>query len=545
MSYSDVFGGENIAPSQPSYLLLNPLTADIVLDWPIEQSMGGVDTVASIIDVNATAANLTIQLGNAEQLSTGSPILFNNIGGDTFTVLDSSGDVLATVASGTVWQLYLSDNTTTAGTWRVFQFGAGASNANAAALAGAGLVALTTTLNQNYTTQQKAANYVSVLGDRSTLLEWTGGNGTLSVPGAGAVPAGWFVAVKNSGSGVWTVSVATGTDIDGETTLALDPEQSCFLIFDGTNYATLGLGIALNSIFNFVSISLTGQASPFVLSGAQLNRISYEFTGVLTAAMVVVVPNTVQQYWINNQTTGAFTLTFETPTPGGTVAVAQGTANILYSDGTNVIAAVSSAGISLPLTVADGGTDATTAGQALINLGGGTVGIQVFEAASTATAQAALGIAFSGATVTINANVALAAATSTPIVWNAETTNTGPWHSTSVNPTRLTVPAGVTVARISGQIVWTPGSTTTPDNYSMSAEIRKNGATLISSLIDSVPTASAVAGIQSTSIDSGPINVATADYFELVVSIRNTSGTTGGSVLSINGPSQFMAEALL
>ena len=339
-SFANIFGGNNIYPSQPTYLLLNPLTANIVLDWPIEQSMAGNNVVADIIDVNATVGGLTISLSNAEQVSTGYTALFNNIGANTFTVLNSSGGVLATIASGTVWQLYLSDNTTTQGTWRVFQFGAGASSANAAALAGAGLVALTTTLNQNYVTQSKSANYVSVIGDRSTLLEWTGGTGTLSVPGAGTIPAGWFVAVKNSGSGIWTISVATGADIDGQTTLALNPEQSCFLIFDGTNYATLGLGQQLNSVFDFVSISLTGQVSPFTLTGADLNRISYQFTGVLTANMVVVVPSTVQQYWINNQTTGAFTLTFETPTPGITTAVAQGNANILYSDGTNVIPAV-------------------------------------------------------------------------------------------------------------------------------------------------------------------------------------------------------------
>jgi hypothetical protein len=538
-SFSDVFGGENIFPSQPSFLSLNPLTANVVLDWPIEQSMGGVDTVANIIEVNATAGGLSIQLGDAEQLSTGSPILFNNIGANTFTVIDSSSNLLATIPSGTVWQLYLSDNTTTQGTWRVFQFGAGASSANAAALAGAGLVAITTTLNQNYVTSSKNANYAAVLGNRANLLEWTGGNGTLSVPGAGTVPAGWFVAVKNSGSGIWTISVATGAEIDGETTLALDPEQSCFLIFDGTNYATLGLGQALNSIFSFVVVNLTGQASPYALTGAQLNRVSYEFTGVLTANMVVVVPNTVQQYWINNQTTGAFTLTFETPTPGGTVAVAQGTSNILYSDGTNVIAAVSSAGITLPIPVAEGGTGATTAGTALTNLGGTAVGVAVFEAANAAAAQAAIGIAVSGATVQNSGNQGVAP-TGSVMTWNTDVTNVGGWHSTSVNPSRLTVPAGVTAVIIVGQIEWSAGLTTV-DTWQGLFTIRKNGSGG-QGTIDARPSVANAAGnIYTTTIISGPLVVAPGDYFELVAQGSGLANPATGITVRIDSTFQIQA----
>jgi hypothetical protein len=539
-SYSDVFGGSNIYPSQPSYLLLSPLAANVILDWPIEQSIAGNLTVADIIDVNATAV-VSIQLSDATQVSTGYTALFNNIGADTFTVLNSQGGVLATITSGTVWQLYLSDNTTAAGTWRVFQFGAGVSQANAAALAGAGLIAITTTLNQNYITQPKAANYAAIVADRSTLLEWTGGNGTLSLPGAGTVPSGWFVAAKNSGSGVWTVSVATGADVDGETTLALDPEQSCFLIFDGTNYATLGLGVALNSIFNFISISLTGVASPLTLSGPQLNRISYEFTGVLTANMVIVVPNTVQQYWVNNQTTGAFTLTVETPTPGGTVQVAQGTSNILYSDGTNVIAAVSTAGISFPIPITEGGTNATTAGVALTNLGGGSVGVAVFEAASQATAQAALGIAFSGAVVRNSGNQ-VAAPTGTVMSWDTEVINDGPWHSISTNPSRFTVPTGIAFAEIIAEIEWGSGLNSV-DTWQAGFTIRKNGAGGLLFTLDCRPSITNAAGnVYTTTICSGPLAVTPGDYFELLVQGSGISAT--GTGISVRADTLFQVKAL-
>src|ERR1700722_15400198 len=110
--FTNLFGGGTIAPAQPSFLSLNPLTSNVVLQWPLEQTPAGVDVVADIIEVNATVANLTISLSDATITSTGYTALFNNIGSNTFNVLDSSGDVLAVIASGTVWFLYLADNST-------------------------------------------------------------------------------------------------------------------------------------------------------------------------------------------------------------------------------------------------------------------------------------------------------------------------------------------------------------------------------------------------------------------------------------------------
>ena len=71
--------------------------------------------------------------------------------------------------------------------------------------------------------------------------------------------------------------------------------------------------------------------------------------------------------------------------------VARGSRAILYSDGSDVVDA-ETGGISTPISIADGGTGATTAGGALINLGGTTVGIGVFTAVDQAAAQAAIGV---------------------------------------------------------------------------------------------------------------------------------------------------------
>lgn len=341
-SYTDVFGNTLVFPAQPSFLSL-ALSTNIVLGWPLEKSPAGTTVAADLIEVTPSGGGLTIQLSDATQVSQGYYAIFNNLGASSFNVLNNGGGVIATVASGTVWYLYLADNTTVNGTWRSFQFGAGTSSATAAALAGAGLIALTTTLNQNYALNVQNVNYVAVLGDRAKLIEWTGGAGTLTLPNSATIPAGWFCMVKNSGTGIWTVSVTGGQLIDGVATLALNLEQSCFLIFDGTNFVTLGLGQALNSIFDFIQISLTPPGTgTIILSGVQLNRISYRFTGALTGNVTVQVPSTVQQYWVDNETTGAFTLTVATGAGGGalTTAVTQGQRNILYCDGTNVVPAV-------------------------------------------------------------------------------------------------------------------------------------------------------------------------------------------------------------
>lgn len=331
--FVDTFGGNAIYPSQPSFLQVL-LTSDIILSWPIEIAAGGAAIVADIIEVSANADNLTISLSDARQTSTGYTSLFNNIGTHTFSVLDSTGTTLMTVASGEVWEIYLADNSTAAGTWRVFQYGAGVSSANAAALAGAGLVAITTTLNEEMEVQAEAADYAIVNADRAKIIEWTGGTGNITLPAAGTVGANWFVIIKNSGTGIATVTPTSGT-IDQIASLNFSPEESAFIVTDGTNYFTVGFGQSVNSVFDFVAINVAGTGD-FVLTGANLNRVSYRFTGVLTGNRNIIVPNTIQQYWVDNETSGAFSLTVKTAAGTG-ITVPQGARTILYSDGTNIV----------------------------------------------------------------------------------------------------------------------------------------------------------------------------------------------------------------
>lgn len=385
--YTNVFGGSNIYPSDVSYEAVT-LTADQTYFWPVEAAPGQ-NLIASIVDVTPSAGPFAIILPDATQASTGQTILFNNVGANAFVVKDADGVQVLSAAAGTTWQIYLTDNTTEAGTWRAFQYGAAASSANASALAGAGITAIGATLAQAYPTSGFNTNYTASTADRATTFIWTGGAGTLSLSAAATVGNNWFIQLRNEGTGTLIVDPAGSETINGLTTLNFDPGDSSLIVTDGTAFYTIGFGQSAVFAFDYTSIDVAGTGN-YTLSGAELNRIAYSFTGVLTGNRNVIVPNTVQQYWVANNTTGSYTFTVKTASGTG-VTVVAGSRTIMYCDGTNVVAA-DTGGISLPVAISQGGTGATTASGARINLGGTTTGIAVFTAASQNAAQIALGL---------------------------------------------------------------------------------------------------------------------------------------------------------
>lgn len=364
--FSPVFsGGGVIYPAQQTQINL-ALTANTTLQWPVEQQVGGANIAVAIVSVTADAGPFVITLSSAKLVSNGYAILFDNIGANAFSVKDAAGNTLINVTSGEAWVVYLRDNTTDAGTWRSFQQGTGASSANAATLAGAGLKAIVTTLNQRWQINSQPGDYAVVDGDRAKVIKWTGGTGTITLPNAAVVGADWFAAVKNAGSGTVSVVPSAGT-IDAVADVTLSPEDSCFVVSDGANWYTIGLGQDINSIFDFVSINVAGTGD-YPLTGAELNRVSYRLTGILTGNRNIIVPSVIQQYWVDNQTTGPFTLTVKTAAGG--VQVAQTQRRILYCDGTNVISAETFI-VSTPVDVVQGGTGLTSVAQGDLLYGSG------------------------------------------------------------------------------------------------------------------------------------------------------------------------------
>lgn len=405
MSYSEVFGGATLYPSQQTYLALS-FAADISLAWPVEQQIAGNDIVADIMDLNATALSLNVDMPDARQASNGVQSVFVNVGANTFTLRTNLGGTIISVAAGEAWVAYLTDNSTQAGTWKTFQLGATVSVANASALAGAGIKAVSTTLNQKIDSVVEASVPFTVVdSDRAKCLISTSGSGVCNLPSPASVGADWFFMLRNQGSGDVTVTPPSGT-IDGAATLSFSTGESAFIFTDGTNFFTVGMGGSSTSTFDYISIAIPGSGD-FTLSGANLNRIAYRFTGTLTGARKIVVPNTVQEYWVDNSTSGAFALTIGTAA-GVSPQVPQGEKAILYSDGTDVINATTSS-VTFPIAINQGGTGATTAGGALVNLG---------AIADTLTLTAAAGLT-GGGDLSSNRSFAIGGVTNGGIAINA------------------------------------------------------------------------------------------------------------------------------
>lgn len=384
--YTDVFGGANVYPSEISYSSLS-LTADVVLSWP-EETSTNVNLATRIMDITASTTGFSIFLPDASKTGTGNTILFNNFGANTITIRDAGGTQLVTIAAGTLWQVYLTNNSTVNGSWRSLQYGATTSTVNASSLAGTGIVAVSTLLSQSVPITTFNSDYTSGSSDRAKMFVWTGAGGTFTLPSAPTVGDNWFVYLRNSGEGAIVADPTGSPTIDGLTSLSFQPGESAIIATDGLNFYTIGFGQSATFAFDYTVIDVSGTGN-YVLSGSELNRIAYKFTGTLTGNRNIIVPATVQQYWVNDETTGAYTFTVRTASGTG-INFTSGQRAIVYCDGTNVVDADSSS-LTLPVTIADGGTGATTASAARINLGATSVGDAVFTAASEAAVWATLG----------------------------------------------------------------------------------------------------------------------------------------------------------
>ena len=351
-SYTNPYTGQTVSPSQVGYENLT-ISADTVLQWPVNGNTTSV--VANIIEVTATTnTNLKLYMPAATQVSTGQSALIRNIGSYAFTVVDTDGHTIVSVSSGIAQYIYVTDNTTIDGTWGTVQFGAGTSAANAATLAGFGLTALSTTLNTSTAVTSFSSTYTFLPSDRSSLYVWVGGAGTVNMPSAVDVGAGWFVVIKNDGTGILNVAMSGTNTIDGQSGAQLQIAESFVVVSNGTNWVSYAYGQSAQFFFTQLVKNVTG--GTVTLTSAEASNVIQEYQGTLTSNCIVVLPSTVQFYSFQNKTTGSFSLTFKTSSVGGTtVVLPQGQTIIAICDGTNVYNAQTSTSSTInALTLGNG-----------------------------------------------------------------------------------------------------------------------------------------------------------------------------------------------
>lgn len=331
-TYTSPYTGQTISPSQVGYEALT-ISTDTALEWPINGNT--TDVVANIIEVTATVGSLKLYMPPATQVSVGQSALIRNVGAQSFTVVDMSGNTIVTIASGIAEYVYVTNNATEDGTWETVTFGAGTSAANAATLAGYGLKAINTTLNTATPVNTFSADYTLTTADRSSMYVWTGGAGDITLPTAADTGANWFVIIKNDGTGILNVYPQGANTIDGQVSAQLQINESFVVVSSGTTYYSYAYGQSAEFFFTQLTKAVTG--GTVTLTAAEAANIIQEYQGVLVSNCTVVVPPTVQLYSFRNNTTGTFTLTFTTGVMGGlTLSLPQNQTIIAICDGTNI-----------------------------------------------------------------------------------------------------------------------------------------------------------------------------------------------------------------
>lgn len=418
-TYTDVFGGDAVPPSQNGYAAV-ALTADTTFFWP--ELASGSNLIADIMEVTPDAAwSMTFPAANV--VSTGRDVLVRNLGSDTITLKDSAGGTIGTVAAGVSKYLYITDNSTVAGLWTVFTFGTGTSAADAATLAGYGLVATGSTLSQQYTvTSTGVTTTVSTTTDRARTIVFTNsGTVTCNLPSAASAGNGFFVNISNQGTGTVTLDGSGSETIDGETTKDLAPGESCTVVCNAVLWASIGYGRSTQFQFTKLVLDIS-TGTPFTLSSVQASNKLIQTIGTITGAVVINVPAVVAVYYIQCSHTGAFSTTFKTAAGAG-VALSAGDRSILYCDGVDVVAA-------------------QTATAPAANLSGGSAGVVVYQSSAGITSFTAAGSA---------GEILLSGGTGVP-TWSAGTGSGVPVRATSatlVTP-NLGTPASGTLTNCTG-----------------------------------------------------------------------------------------------
>lgn len=356
MSFNSPFTGTVIQPTDVSYRAIT-LSANTQLNWPINGN-ATTDYTARIMDVTATTTGLSMYMPPANQTSVGNDALIRNVGSNAFTVKDYAGtNTIITIPAGTVQYIYIQTNADTQGTWGKIAFGTGTSSADAATLAGYGLLATGLTLNQSSPITTFATSYTAVAADRAAMYVWTGGAGSLTLGLASTLGNNWFMRVRNAGTGLLTIPCSGGNQFNGSSSVGLQPGDSCLIACSGAAFYSVGLG--KNTQFNFSQLVKTVSTGSYTLTSSEASNViqKYVSSGDLVGNVTVIVPPTIQVYYVQNATTGAYTVTISTG-GGATAIISAGQQATLICDSVNLVNANTVLAGSTAISLIDGSVGA-------------------------------------------------------------------------------------------------------------------------------------------------------------------------------------------
>jgi hypothetical protein len=120
-------------------------------------------------------------------------------------------------------------------------------------------------------------------------------------------------------------------------------------------FFTVGLGRSTQ--FNFTQLTKAVTSGSYTLTSSEAANVVQKYTGTLSGNVTVTLPQTVQVYYITNQTNGTgsgYTITFTTGGGGGTAVVPAGQQVILLCDSINLLNASTIAAGASNISLASG-----------------------------------------------------------------------------------------------------------------------------------------------------------------------------------------------
>ena len=342
-TYTSPFTGTAVQPTDVSFAAVN-FGASVQLYWPAYVN-AGQQVAARVMEFTATTTGLTVSLPDATQASLGQDILIRNTGSISFTVNRFGGGGSFTVAAGQSFYTYLTNNLTQAGTWALLQFGTGTSTADAATLAGNSTSAILGHLETALAANQYANPPTINEASRGTCMVWTGGVGTWTLPAVNTLGNGWFILVRNNGTGALTINTSSvSSTIDGLVNITLPLGDSCFICVnrDPTLQDFFTVGRARPNSLTFTSATydvdnISGNALSLISNTPIIQRYT-ALAGSRTQSLLVTLPAVTQVYYLLNDT-GQNGYAIEFQVQGSSQSpffLYNATQAIVLSDGTNI-----------------------------------------------------------------------------------------------------------------------------------------------------------------------------------------------------------------